>query len=99
MGAGVSGTREPLHRARNEGRAWHAAHFAELLGEVLTDSTKKNLELRADAEYGATKGRADLAKKAKELNLDAIHDIVHEIGRDEARHGKGFQGLLDRYFK
>lgn len=79
--------------------AWHAAHFAELLGEVLTDSTKKNLELRADAEYGATKGRADLAKKAKELNLDAIHDIVHEIGRDEARHGKGFQGLLDRYFK
>ena len=86
-----------------EKAAWeeaeHAAHFAELLGEVLTDSTKKNLELRADAEYGATQGRADLAKKAKELNLDAIHDIVHEIGRDEARHGKGFQGLLDRYFK
>ena len=78
--------------------AWHAAHFAELLGEVVTDSTKKNLELRADAEYGATKGRADLAKKAKELNLDAIHDIVHEIGRDEARHGKGFEGLLKRYF-
>ena len=76
----------------------HAAKFAELLGEVLTDSTKKNLELRADAEYGATQGRADLAKKAKALNLDAIHDIVHEIGRDEARHGKGFQGLLDRYF-
>lgn len=79
--------------------AWHAAHFAELLGEVVTDSTKKNLELRADAEYGATKGRADLAKKAKELNLDAIHDIVHEIGRDEARHGRGFEGLLNRYFK
>lgn len=79
--------------------AWHAAHFAELLGEVVTDSTKKNLELRAEAEYGATQGRADLAKKAKALNLDAIHDIVHEIGRDEARHGKGFQGLLDRYFK
>jgi len=78
--------------------AWHAAHFAELLGEVVTDSTKKNLELRADAEYGATQGRADLAKRAKALNLDAIHDIVHEIGRDEARHGKGFQGLLDRYF-
>ena len=78
--------------------AWHAAHFAELLGEVVTDSTKKNLQLRADAEYGATQGRADLAKKAKALNLDAIHDIVHEIGRDEARHGKGFQGLLDRYF-
>ena len=78
--------------------AWHAAHFAELLGEVITDSTKKNLELRADAEYGATQGRADLAKKAKELNLDAIHDIVHEIGRDEARHGKAFAGLLKRYF-
>ena len=86
-----------------EKAAWeeaeHAAKFAELLGEVVTDSTKKNLELRADAEYGATQGRADLAKKAKELNLDAIHDIVHEIGRDEASHGKGFQGLLDRYFK
>ena len=78
--------------------AWHAAHFAELLGEVVTDSTKKNLELRADAEYGATQGRADLAKKAKALNLDAIHDIVHEIGRDEARHGKAFEGLLKRYF-
>ena len=78
--------------------AWHAAHFAELLGEVVTDSTKKNLELRADAEYGATQGRADLAKRAKALNLDAIHDIVHEIGRDEARHGKGFEGLLKRYF-
>ena len=78
--------------------AEHAAHFAELLGEVLTDSTKKNLEMRADAEYGATQGRADLAKKAKALNLDAIHDIVHEIGRDEARHGKGFEGLLKRYF-
>ncbi len=86
-----------------EKAAWeeaeHAAHFAELLGEVITDSTKKNLELRAEAEYGATQGRFDLAKKAKELNLDAIHDAVHEIGRDEARHGKGFQGLLDRYFK
>ena len=85
-----------------EKAAWeeaeHAAQFAELLGEVLTDSTKKNLELRADAEYGATQGRADLAKKAKELNLDAIHDAVHEIGRDEARHGKAFAGLLKRYF-
>ena len=85
-----------------EKAAWeeaeHAAHFAELLGEVLTDSTKKNLELRAEAEYGATQGRVDLAKKAKELNLDAIHDAVHEIGRDEARHGKGFAGLLKRYF-
>ena len=85
-----------------EKAAWeeaeHAAHFAELLGEVITDSTKKNLELRADAEHGATQGRVDLAKKAKELNLDAIHDIVHEIGRDEARHGKGFAGLLKRDF-
>ena len=85
-----------------EKAAWeeaeHAAHFAELLGEVITDSTKENLKLRADAEYGATQGRVDLAKKAKALDLDAIHDIVHEIGRDEARHGKAFQGLLDRYF-
>ncbi len=85
-----------------EKAAWeeaeHAAQFAELLGEVLTDSTKKNLELRAEAEFGATKGRADLAKRAKELNLDAIHDAVHEIGRDEARHGKAFAGLLKRYF-
>ena len=72
--------------------------FAELLGEVVTDSTKKNLELRADAEHGATQGRADLAKQAKALNLDAIHDIVHEIARDEARHGKAFEGLLKRYF-
>ena len=85
-----------------EKAAWeeaeHAALFAELLGECITDSTKKNLELRAEAEYGATQGRVDLAKKAKELNLDAIHDVVHEIGRDEARHGKGFEGLLKRYF-
>ncbi|MBO5564257.1 MAG: rubredoxin [Lachnospiraceae bacterium] len=85
-----------------EKAAWeeaeHAAHFAELLGEELTDSTKKNLQLRADAECGATQGRVDLAKKAKELNLDAIHDIVHEIGRDEARHGRAFEGLLKRYF-
>ena len=85
-----------------EKAAWeeaeHAAHFAELLGEVLTDSTKKNLELRAEAEYGATQGRADLAKKAKALDLDAIHDIFHEIGRDEARHGKRFEAHLKRYF-
>jgi rubrerythrin len=85
-----------------EKAAWeeaeHAALFAELLGEDLTNSTKKNLELRAEAEYGATQGRADLAKRTKELNLDAIHDVVHEIGRDEARHGKAFAGLLKRYF-
>jgi len=79
--------------------AEHAAKFAELLGEVLTASTKKNLEMRVEAENGATQGKTDLAKRAKELNLDAIHDTVHEMGRDEARHGKAFKGLLDRYFK
>ena len=79
--------------------AEHAAKFAELLGEVVTDSTKKNLELRVMAENGATAGKTDLAKKAKALNLDAIHDTVHEMARDEARHGKAFEGLLKRYFK
>ena len=78
--------------------AEHAAKFAELLGEVVTNSTKKNLELRVDAENGATAGKFDLAKRAKELNLDAIHDTVHEMARDEARHGKAFEGLLKRYF-
>lgn len=78
--------------------AEHAAKFAELLGEVVTDSTKKNLELRVAAEHGACSGKMDLAKKAKELNLDAIHDTVHEMAKDEARHGKGFAGLLKRYF-
>ena len=78
--------------------AEHAAKFAELLGEVLTDSTKKNLEMRVAAENGATMGKFELAKKAKALNLDAIHDTVHEMARDEARHGKAFKGLLDRYF-
>ncbi|MBR3211529.1 MAG: NADH peroxidase, partial [Firmicutes bacterium] len=76
----------------------HAARFAELLGEVLTDSTKKNLEMRVDTEHGATAGKTALAKKAKELGLDAIHDTVHEMARDEARHGKAFKGLLERYF-
>lgn len=78
--------------------AEHAAKFAELLGEVITDSTKKNLELRVEAENGATKGKTELAKRAKELGLDAIHDTVHEMARDEARHGKAFEGLLNRYF-
>ncbi len=78
--------------------AEHAAKFAELLGEVVTDSTKKNLEMRVDAECGATEGKFKLAKRAKELNLDAIHDTVHEMARDEARHGKAFEGLLKRYF-
>ena len=78
--------------------AEHAAKFAELLGEVITDSTKKNLEMRVDAENGATAGKFELAKLAKQYNLDAIHDTVHEMARDEARHGKAFEGLLKRYF-
>ena len=78
--------------------AEHAAKFAEMLGEVLTDSTKKNLEMRVAAENGATQGKTDLAKRAKEEGLDAIHDTVHEMARDEARHGKAFEGLLKRYF-
>lgn len=85
-----------------EKAAWeeaeHAAKFAELLGEVITDSTKKNLEMRIEAENGATAGKTDLAKRAKAANLDAIHDTVHEMARDEARHGKAFAGLLKRYF-
>ena len=85
-----------------EKAAWeeaeHAAKFAELLGEVVTDSTKKNLEMRVDAENGATAGKFDLAKRAKAANLDAVHDTVHEMARDEARHGRAFEGLLKRYF-
>ena len=86
-----------------EKAAWeeaeHASKFAELLGEMLSDSTKKNLEMRIDAENGATNGKFELAKMAKEYNLDAIHDTVHEMARDEARHGKAFEGLYNRYFK
>lgn len=78
--------------------AEHAAKFAELLGEVVTDSTKKNLEMRVEAENGATAGKTALAKLAKEQGLDAIHDTVHEMARDEARHGRAFEGLLKRYF-
>ena len=78
--------------------AEHAAKFAELLGEVVTDSTKKNLETRVEAENGATAGKTELAKLAKQLNLDAIHDTVHEMARDEARHGKALAGLLKRHF-
>ena len=76
----------------------HASRFAELLGEVVTNSTKKNLELRAEAEFGACDGKMMIARKAKELGLDAIHDTVHEMAKDEARHGRGFDGLLARYF-
>lgn len=85
-----------------EKAAWeeaeHAAKFAELLGEVVTDSTKKNLELRVMAENGACDGKKKLAVLAKQQNLDAIHDTVHEMAKDEARHGKAFEGLLNRYF-
>ena len=85
-----------------EKAAWeeaeHAAKFAELLGEVVTDSTKKNLEMRVEAEAGACAGKKALAKLAKDQNLDAIHDTVHEMAKDEARHGKAFAGLLKRYF-
>ena len=86
-----------------EKAAWeeaeHAAKFAELLGEVVAADTKANLEARVAAEHGATQGKKDLASKAKQLNLDAIHDTVHEMAKDEARHGKAFEGLLNRYFK
>ena len=82
--------------------AEHAAKFAELLGSELepnmTASTKQNLAWRVDCEFGATAGKFELAKVAKKNNLDAIHDTVHEMARDEARHGKALKGLLDRYF-
>lgn len=78
--------------------AEHAAKFAELLGECVSDSTKENLTVRVAAENGATAGKFELAKLAKQLNLDAIHDTVHEMAKDEARHGRAFQGLLERYF-
>ena len=85
-----------------EKAAWeeaeHAAKFAELLGDVLTDSTKKNLELRVMAVTGACDGKKKLATPAKAQNLDAIHDTVHEMAKDEARHGCAFKGLLERYF-
>ncbi len=88
---------EAWKRAAYE-EADHASRFAELLGEVISDSSKTNLEMRVAAENGATAGKTDLAKRAKELGLDAIHDTVHEMARDEARHGKMFAGLLKRYF-
>ncbi|MDR0696648.1 MAG: NADH peroxidase [Christensenellaceae bacterium] len=78
--------------------AEHAAKFAELLGEVVTASTKKNLELRVMAEHGATEGKMKIAVEAKKLGYDAIHDTVHEMCKDEARHGCAFEGLLKRYF-
>lgn len=78
--------------------AEHAAKFAELLGEVVTDSTEKNLQMRVDAENGATAGKTEIARRAKEEGLDAIHDTVHEMAKDEARHGRAFEALLNRYF-
>ncbi len=78
--------------------AEHAAKFCELLGEVVAPSTKKNLEARVMAEHGACQAKKDIATRAKELGLDAIHDTVHEMCKDEARHGKAFKGLLDRHF-
>ncbi|MCL2527891.1 MAG: NADH peroxidase [Defluviitaleaceae bacterium] len=78
--------------------AEHAAKFAELLGEVVDPCTKTNLEKRVLAEHGATQGKKDIAARAKALNLDAIHDTVHEMCKDEARHGQAFNGLLKRYF-
>lgn len=78
--------------------AEHAAKFAELLGEVVSPSTKENLKVRVEAENGATAGKFDLAKRAKAADLDAIHDTVHEMAKDEARHGRAFEGLLKRYF-
>ena len=98
----IQGLRENFNGERSEvgmfEEAEHAAKFAELLGEVLTDSTKKNLAARVDAECGACEGKMELAKKAKELGLDAIHDTVHEMAKDEARHGRALEGLLNRYF-
>ncbi len=79
--------------------AEHAAKFAELLGEVVCDSSEENLRLRVAAEYGATSGKFELAKRAKQLGFDAIHDTVHEMAKDEARHGKAFKGLLERHFE
>ncbi|MGL5051368.1 MAG: ferritin-like domain-containing protein [Fusobacteriaceae bacterium] len=78
--------------------AEHAAKFAELLGECVSASTEQNLAMRVEAEYGATAGKFDIAKRAKQLGFDAIHDTVHEMAKDEARHGRAFLGLLNRYF-
>ena len=88
---------EAFHRYALE-EANHAARFAEMLGECVYADTKKNLQLRADAEHGACSGKKELAALAKQLNYDAIHDSVHEMAKDEARHGSGFRGLLKRYF-
>ena len=87
-------------QAEREGypEAEHAAKFAELLGEVLVPCTKTNVKMRAEAEAGACAGKMETARKAKAKGYDAIHDTVHEMAKDEARHGAGFAGLLKRYF-
>ena len=86
-----------------EKAAWeeaeHASKFCELLGDMVSPSTKENLTVRVEAENGATAGKTDLAKLCKQHGLDALHDTIHEMARDEARHGKAFKGLLERYFK
>jgi rubrerythrin len=87
-----------FEKVANE-EAVHAAKYAEMLGEVVTDSTAQNLKVRAEAENGATAGKTKLAKLCKERNYDALHDAIHEMARDEARHGKGFAGLYKRYFE
>ena len=86
------------YRGYAYGEEDQASRCAALLGEVVTDRTEKHLVMRAEAECGTCAGKMDLAKKAKALNLDAIHDTVHEMAKDEARHGRGFEGLLKRYF-
>ena len=78
--------------------AEHAARFGEMLGELVSSSTKENLQKMLTGENGACHGKTAIAKRAKELNLDAIHDSVHEMARDEARHGKALEALLKRYF-
>lgn len=95
---GVSEIGEAYRKIALE-EAEHAAKFAEMLGEVVASDTKKNLKDRIEAEYGATEGKLRLAKKAKERGIDWVHDTVHEMCKDEARHGKAFQGLLNRYYK
>ncbi len=98
-----SGRLNSFHSVNNNNasafdEAVHASRFAELLGEVVISSTKRSLKLRAEAEFGTCDGKLQLAKRAKELGLDAVHDTVHEMAKDEARHSRGFDGLLARYF-
>ena len=95
---GYPGVAQTYKRIAYE-EAEHAAKFAELLGEIVSASTKENLQARVDAETGACAAKLEIASRAKQLGLDAIHDTVHEMAKDEARHGAAFKGLLDRLFK